>query len=40
MIKELELIKQFRNLNLEVGKHVDHISHYQLVITKDFFENN
>jgi len=36
MIEEQKLIEQFRDLNLEVKVHVDHISCSKLTITNDF----
>jgi len=36
MIEEQKLIEQFRNLNLGVKFHVDHISCSKLIITNDF----
>jgi len=37
MIKEQKLIEQFRDLNLEVKFHIDHISCGGLTITNEFF---
>jgi len=37
MIEEQKLIEQFRDLNLEVKFHIDHISCRKLTITNEFF---
>jgi len=37
MIEEYKLIEQFRDLNLEVKFHIDHISCGKLTITNEFF---
>jgi len=37
MIKKYKLIEQFKNLNLEVKLHRDHISCGKQTITNDFF---